>query len=97
MTDSQTKSIHSHRTCKSVHSYKINVANESVYSHTANKGIESLGSSSPKIILISRPVIHNHFLVAQHNDFNNVERFYYLLGSLQGDAHQTIRNIAVSD
>lgn len=45
------------------------------------------------------PVFCDRFfaLVGNRSDLSNIERFYYLLGCLNGDALYTIRNIAVTE
>ncbi|XP_050523389.1 uncharacterized protein LOC126895495 [Daktulosphaira vitifoliae] len=79
--------------------------NESVISNKS--GINSgMRSRLPEIPLPSYsgsfsdwPVFRDRFkaLIAQRTDLSNIERFYYLLGCLKGEALNSIRNIVVSE
>lgn len=69
------------------------------------KGV-AYGSRLPEIPLPSFsgslfewPVFHDRFdaLVGRRTDLSNIERFYYLLGCLKGEALQAIHNIPVSE
>lgn len=78
----------------------------SVYSQDSNPMILTTGSRLPEIPLpiyngdlIGWPVFRDRFnaLVVNRGDLSNIERFYYLLGCLRGEALDTISSINVSE
>jgi len=77
---------------------------EENYLSCRDKGVV-YGSRLPEIplplfsgSLFEWPVFHDRFdaLVGQRTDLSDIERFYYLLGCLKGEALQAIHNIPVS-
>lgn len=75
-------------------------------SHKSNNGINFHRSRLPDIPLpsysgdlIGWPVFRDRFnaLVVQRGDLSNIERFYYLLGCLKGEALHAISHIHVSE
>lgn len=83
-----------------------NDANGPNGSYKSNVNNRSSGSRLPEIPLpsfngdiLGWPVFRDRFiaLVVCRSDLSNVERFYYLLGCLHGEALHAIRSITVSD